>query len=284
MLTEKFRPSSFNDVICRDAIINDLKRMIASPDGIPHILFYGIQGSGKTTLAHVIANEIYGSMKGNFFHEINASSDRGIDIIRDKVTDLCKVKPMGFPYKIIFMDEADYLTAEAQACFRRLIETYHKTVRFIFSCNQVYKLIPPILSRFVKYEVSSIDIKTLAQHLKKITKLEGITKFDDKTLVQFAKKSNGDIRAAINSLEGSSTQENDVWDSITFNGLLSMPKQERIKLAFSGDPDMIFSKVWEMVQQSEAWQNLDLMASTQSNMNYAAIKNVFVAKMLEGLK
>lgn len=284
MLVERFRPQNFSDVVGRDSIVNDLKRMIASPEGITHLLFYGQAGTGKTSIAHVIANEIYGNMKGNFFHEINASSDRGIDIIRDKITELCKVKPMGFPYKIIFMDEADYLTQEAQACFRRLIETYHRTVRFIFSCNQVYKLIPPILSRFVKYEFSSIDLRTLAQHLKKITKLENITKFDDKMLIQIAKKSNGDIRSAINSLEGSSTQENDVWDSITFNGLLSMPKQERIKLAFSGDPDMIFSKVWEMVQQSEAWQNLDLMASTQSSMNYAAIKNVFVAKMLEGLK
>jgi len=283
MLTEKFRPLLFTDIICRDNIIEDIKKQMASPDGIPHILFYGPQGTGKTSIAHVIGNEIYGDKKSNFFYEINASSDRGIDVIREKVTSLCKTTQFGFPYKIIFMDEADYLTPEAQACFRRLIETYHKTTRFIFACNQVYKLIPAMLSRFVKYEVSGVDIVTLAKRLKKINVSENLG-FDDKKLIAIAKKANGDIRAALNMLEGNSSQDNATWDSMTWEKLMGMSKDQRFGLAFDGDPEMIYQKVWEMVQEKKAWINIDIMASTQANMNYAAIKNVFIANMLGGLK
>ena len=108
--------------------------------------------------------------------------------------------------------------------------------------------------------------------------------FDDSALVKFARKSNSDIRSAINMLEKTVKEENDIWDNLTFSQLVDMPKQDRIKLAFSCDPDVIFTRVWEMVQESGAWENLDLLASTQANMNYAAVKQVFIAKMLEGLK
>lgn len=283
MLVEKYIPKTFDELIGRDAIISDLKKFIAAPAGIPHLLFFGTTGVGKTSMVQVLKNELYGSKASMFFTEFNASDERGVDVIREKVIELCKRKPIGFSYRIIFMDEADGLTPEAQAIMNRTIEKYQSYVRFIYACNNVYKLIPANVSRLKKYEFTKIDDIVIAKYLKKICIAEDI-KLEDKQIITVVKKTRGDIRAALNMLEGIIQPTCEEWESMTYAKLLSIPIEKRVELAFIADADLIFTKVWEMIQAEKKWQFLDLMADTQTRMNYAAIKSIFIANMLEKLK
>lgn len=283
MLVEKYRPKSFAEIIGRDSIISDLKKQISSPDGIPHIMFFGPPGTGKTTVVHALANEIFKEKKGIAFHEFNASHDRGVDHIREQVVELCKRKPMGVPYKIIFFDEADGLTQEAQAALNRNIEIYQKTNRFVFACNNPHKLIPANLSRFLKYEFNQIDPLLVARYLKKICVTESIN-LDDKQIISIVRKTGGDIRSALNMLEGNNIKTCDEWENMTWEKLISIPIKDRIKLAFIAESELIFQKIWELIQLKEKWEYIQILADTQTQMNFAAFKSIYIANLLEKLK
>lgn len=282
MLFEKYRPQKYKDTVGRQSHIEQLKAMVDGGEAIPHLLFYGPPGTGKTTFAKVVANEVLGAHCKNNFFEFNASSDRGIDFIRNEITEISKRRPFGAPYKIILMDESDYITPEAQACFRRILEEYQRTTRFIFTANFPYKLIPALHSRFVSMEFPIIDVKTIAQRLKYIATKEGMA-LEDKKLIAIAKEANGDLRKAINMLQGG-TPESDVaakFESLTLAALSKMSRDERILLAYAGDADQIFAKVWEMVQREKAWEHLDILANCNHKMNMSIHKTLFLATMLD---
>lgn len=284
MLTEKYRPQKYSELVGRNEVIEMIKAK-TTKDGIPHLLFEGPPGTGKTTLAHVVANEIFGVNKSDLFFEFNASKDRGVEFIRTQIIDIAKRNPISGSYKIILMDEADNITPDAQACFRRIIEQYHSITRFIFCVNYPYKLIDPILSRFVRVEFNEIDTKTVALQLKKIGIKEGIT-LTDSEYISIAKKSRGDLRKALNILEGGNTEtdEDKYWSSMTFDKLLSMDKNNRIMLAFKGDPDVIFGKLFELVRIEAKWQYLTVLADCQSKMNMSVHKSIFLASFLEKIE
>ena len=144
---------------------------------------------------------------------------------------------------------------------------------------------PLILSRFVRVEFNEIDTKTVALQLKKIGIKEGIT-LTDSEYISIAKKSRGDLRKALNILEGGNTEtdEDKYWSSMTFDKLLSMDKNNRIMLAFKGDPDVIFGKLFELVRTEAKWQYLTVLADCQSKMNMSVHKTVFLASLLEKLE
>jgi len=284
MLVEKYRPKTFSEVVGREDAIKLIKEKIASPDGIPHLLMSGSAGLGKTSLAHVIANEIFGENKADLFFEFNASKDRGVEFIRTQISDIAKRNPISGKYKIILMDEADNITSDAQACFRRIIEQYSTITRFIFCANYPYKLIDPIISRFVQIEFHELDVKTIALQLKRIGTKEGMS-LKDVEYIAIAKKSRGDMRRAINLLEGGN-QENDddkYWGGVTLESLVSMTKDERIMLAFKGDPEVIFSKLFDLIKNAREWKHLTALADCQSKMNLSVHKSVFLASFLEKL-
>lgn len=284
MLTEKYRPQKYSELVGRNEVIELIKAK-SNSDGIPHLLFEGPPGTGKTTCAHVIANELFGVDKSDLFFEFNASKDRGVEFIRTQIIDIAKRNPISGKYKIILMDEADNITPDAQACFRRIIEQYSSITRFIFCCNYPYKLIDPILSRFVRVDFGEIDTKSVALHLKKIGIKEGMT-LTDSEYIAIAKKSRGDLRKALNILEGgnSETDEDKYWSSMTFDKLNGMTKEERIMLAFKGDPDAIFGKLFEMTKAEKKWQYLTSLADCQSKMNMSVHKTVFLASLLEKME
>lgn len=284
MFTEKYRPQTYSDLVGRKEVI-DLIKSKSNDDGIPHLLFEGPPGSGKTSLAHVVGNELFGVNKSDLFFEFNASKDRGVEFIRTQIIDIAKRNPLSGKYKIILMDEADNITPDAQACFRRIIEQYSAITRFIFCANYPYKLIDPILSRFVRVEFNEIDTKTVALQLKKIGIKEGL-KLTDGEYIAIAKKSRGDLRRALNLLEGGNveTDEDKYWASMTFDKLLAMDKNDRIMLAFKGDPDVIFGKLFELVKTEKRWQYLTTLADCQSKMNMSVHKTVFLASLLEKIE
>jgi len=142
--TEKYRPQDFSEIKGQKEIVKRVKAFVEQKN-MPHQLYAGPAGVGKSTLAIVVAKKLFGDQWHQNFLELNASDERGIDVVRVKVKDFARTKAIGdFPFKIIFLDECDALTREAQQALRRTMENYTKTCRFILSCNFSSKIIDPV--------------------------------------------------------------------------------------------------------------------------------------------
>jgi replication factor C small subunit len=202
--TEKYRPEKFNEVVGQDPIVNSISSFVGSKE-IPHLLLAGPAGSGKSTIALIIAKQLFGKNWKQNFLELNASDTRGIDVIRGQVKDFARTKSIGnFPYKIIFLDEADSLTKEAQNALRRTMENYSEVCRFCLSCNYSSKIIEPIQSRCAVYRFKIVDENAIEKRLNHIIKKEKL-KVDKKGLDAICQLSEGDMRKAINLLQAAST-------------------------------------------------------------------------------
>ena len=192
---EKYRSQTLEQYIGNDAIKTRIADCIANND-IPHLIFAGSAGTGKTTLAKLIVKNIHCD-----YLYINASDENGIDTIRDKVKGFASTASFQ-PIKVVILDEADFLTINAQAALRNIIESFSGNTRFIFTCNFVERIIEPLQSRLTLYELSSPPIKQMAKHLAGILDKESVA-FDTKDLSVIVKKTYPDIRRALNTIQGS---------------------------------------------------------------------------------
>ena len=165
---EKYRPKSFEEFVGQDIIVNRIKSFVEN-NNIPHLIFAGSPGTGKTTLALIIARSLFGENWRENFLELNSSDDRGINVVRETIKDFARTRPMSnVPYKIILLDESDALTREAQHALRRTMENYSNTCRFILSCNYSSKLIDPIVSRCAIFRFKPLTKEDVFAILKKI--------------------------------------------------------------------------------------------------------------------
>jgi len=212
--TEKYRPDSLEGYIGNEYILEKIKIYIENND-VPHLLLHGAAGTGKTTLAKIIV----GGIDCDYMY-INASDERGIDTLRDKIRGFAA--SVGFKtWKIVILDESDYLTRDAQAALRNLMETFSKSTRFILTCNYPEKIIPPIQSRCQLFEIIPPSKKEVAKRLNDILMGEGI-QFQMQDLAPIVNSGYPDIRRVINSAQRQ-----------VIDGKLVIDKQSTIELTYA---------------------------------------------------
>lgn len=253
MWSEKYRPKKLDEVVDQKEIIKGISNLIKSPD-IPHMLFAGPAGVGKTTTALCIAMELLGEEWKKNTLELNASDERGIKMVRERVKEfaasikLASDKEYGKP-KIIILDEADEMTSEAQTALRRIIEDSARTTRFIIICNYLSQIIEPIQSRCVVFRFTRLPREDVIDHLKMICEKEKV-KYEDKAVMQIYDATGGDMRHSINIMQAAAgmgaVSSANVASAMGLSGRAKVG--DVLKLAMSGKFNEARAKLLELMQ------------------------------------
>lgn len=245
---EKYRPKSLKEIVNQEDIVVRLKKFIQEKN-VPHMLFTGPPGTGKTTAALAFAHDLYGDNYQQYVLEMNASDERGIDDIRTKVKEFARARVVGIvPFKLIILDEADNMTADAQQALRRMMENFTATSRFILIANYASKIIEPIQSRTALFRFTPLSKNDVIERLKLIANKEGV-KFEEEALETIYEISEGDMRKAINLLQSSSAVGKVTADVVYKVIGLAQPKEIRdmVSLALEGKFNAAREKLRKMM-------------------------------------
>ncbi|MSR86429.1 replication factor C small subunit [Candidatus Woesearchaeota archaeon] len=225
--TEKFRPQKFEDIKGQKKIVERIKAFVDQKN-MPHIMLAGPAGVGKSTIALVIAKELFKETWKQNCLELNASDERGIDVVRNTIKEFAKTKSLGdVPFKIIFLDECDSLTKEAQQALRRTMENYVMTTRFILSCNYSSKIIDPIQSRCTIFRFKPLTEEDIEEYVKKIAQSENL-KLEENTIKALVELSSGDVRKITNILQSCASIDKNITEELLYS-LVSAAEPKEIK-------------------------------------------------------
>jgi replication factor C small subunit len=271
--TEKYRPQHIKDYVFRDSKQKKQVETWVKEQTIPHLLFSGSAGIGKTTLAKVILNEL--GIEEFDILEINASRTNSVDDIRDKVTNFVQMIPFG-PFKVVLLDEADYLSLNAQAVLRGVMETYASTSRFILTCNYPNKIIPALHSRCQGFHVEKTDQTEFTARIATILISENV-EFELDTLDTYVKVAYPDLRKCINLVQQNVTDKHLIAPSETDSGQ-SDYKIEMVELFKKGKLQearkLVCSRARpEEIEEIYSWlyRNLDLLGDTDEQKDLALL-------------
>ena len=251
MWVEKYRPKKISEIVNQKEIMGSLGALLKNQSEMPHLLFSGSAGVGKTSTAICISRDILGKHWQDYSLELNASDERGIGMVREKVKKFSRFAGLDteIPFKIIILDEADEMTSDAQTALRRIIEDTAKYCRFILIANNLSKIIEPIQSRCVVFKFTRISNKEISSQLKFIAQKEKI-KADEKGLETICDYADGDIRHAINILQAAASR-----GSIDVSGVKSVigltktkDVQDVLKLALAGKVSDAREKMIELIK------------------------------------
>jgi len=205
MWVEKYRPKRLEELVNQESIKERLGSLLEKNAELPHLLFAGPPGSGKTTTAVIIAKKILGELWSDYTLSLNSSDERGIDMVRERVKTFSRYadRREGVPFRLIILDEADTMTADAQHALRRIMEESSQLTRFILICNYSSGIIEPIQSRCAIFRFQRLNESSVTTYLKEITRKEKV-KVSDGVLSAVFEATNGDLRQAINLLQAAS--------------------------------------------------------------------------------
>ncbi len=213
--TEKYRPKTLDEIVDQEEIVARLKEFVKKGT-MPHCLFAGPPGTGKTTAALCLARDLFGKRVQDVFMELNASDERGIDVVRTTVKEFARMASLStVPFKILVLDEADNMTGDAQSALRRTMEQYTKSCRFILSCNYSGRIIEPIQSRCALFRFTPLPEEKIVEYLDKIAKQEGL-KVTDTALKAVVEVAEGDLRKAINALQAASSMSKGITEQAVY--------------------------------------------------------------------
>ncbi|XP_023550699.1 replication factor C subunit 3-like [Cucurbita pepo subsp. pepo] len=200
---EKFRPKSLADVAAHRDIVDTIDKL-TSENRLPHLLLYGPPGTGKTSTILAVARKLYGTNYHNMILELNASDDRGIDVVRQQIQDFASTQSFSFgakaSVKLVLLDEADAMTKDAQFALRRVIEKYTKNTRFALICNHVNKIIPALQSRCTRFRFAPLDNVHVTERLRYVIEAERLD-VTEGGLAALVRLCTGDMRKALNILQ-----------------------------------------------------------------------------------
>ena len=267
MWAEKYRPADFSDIIGQEEIINRIRAFVKHQN-LPHLMFSGPPGVGKTSTAIVVAKQLYGENWRQNLIELNASDERGIDVIRTKVKDFARTKALGnVPFKICILDESDSLTREAQQALRRTMENYTSTCRFVLLANYPSKIIEPIQSRCAIFRFKPLSETEIGKIVDKIAAAEKLT-IDAKAKKALVVVSEGDCRKLENVLQSCAVMSDKVTEELIYSAAgVATPKEikEVIALAFSNNFQRARDKLLETML-AHGLSGLDVIKQLQKEV------------------
>ncbi len=245
--TEKYRPGTLEDIVNHEHVVERLKAFVED-ESLPHLLFTGPAGTGKSASSLAIAKDLFGEKWRNNVLELNASDTRGIDIIRNQVKDFARSKAVGdVPFKIIILDEADALTPEAQHALRRTMENYTETARFILICNYSSKIIDPIRSRCSIFRFPRLEREDASVLLREICEEEEVS-YDEEGLEAIFSVTRGDLRKSINLLQSVSATGKEVTEEVVYE-VSSQAKPDAVEGMLKNALDGKFTEARDRLQE-----------------------------------
>jgi replication factor C small subunit len=206
MWSEKYRPWELSELVDQNDVVDRLQSMLRKPQDLPHLLFTGPPGSGKTTVAIIVAKTLLKEYWKDFTMILNASDERGIDVIRERIKVFASHtdRRAGIPFRVVLLDESDSLTSESQTALRRIMEEFSSGTRFILTANYTSGIIEPIQSRCAIFRFTRLPKEDAVAHLESICKREKV-KYEREALVTLYELSEGDLRRAINQLQAAAS-------------------------------------------------------------------------------
>jgi len=252
MWVEKYRPEKIEDLVDQESTKLRLKQLLRKKEELPHLLFAGPPGSGKTTTALIIARQILGDYRGEYTLSLNASDERGIDVVRERVKTFARFadRRAGVPYRLVILDEADEMTHDGQTALRRIMEETSAYTRFILICNYSSGIIEPLQSRCAIFRFHRLDETAVTEYLKVVAKGEKLKVASESVYGAIYEATQGDLRQAINMMQAASSSAELTLEAVKLASGASVKSRvsEVMKLALDGNFDAARMKMVELTR------------------------------------